>query len=314
MKNVDTLIHIGEVSGSYISLNPKVVWRVNPDGELRDTFGELRYVFEMEENFFFEKYVQKSENSKNLSYYTAWKEECDRIRGEIPELPFSNAWVARKSLPLIPDGSILLVGILNSLRNWNFFEPTTKITGYSNTGGFGIDGLASTLIGVSLADPKRLCFGVIGDLAFFYDMNSIGNRHVGNNLRLMIVNNGRGAEFRNYGHPCNVFGEDADPYMAAAGHYGNQSPELVKHYAEDLGFTYMSASSKEEFDKVYSQFLNPRVTSKSIVFEVFTDYQDEYRALEIISNIEKSAASEAKDAVKKILGEKGTKAIKKILG
>lgn len=316
LKNLDTLIHIGEVSGSYISLNPKVVWRVNPDGALRDTFGELRYVFEMDEEYFFDKYVQQADENMqqaNTGFYESWKQECDRIRAEISELPFSNAWIGKECLPRIPEGSVLLVGILNSLRNWNFFEPSTQLTEYSNTGGFGIDGLSSTLIGASLADPGRLCFGVIGDLAFFYDMNSIGNRHVGKNLRLMVVNNGRGTEFRNYGHPCNMFGEEADLYMAAAGHYGDQSPVLLKHYAEDLGFTYLSARSKDEFITACPQFVDPEIGDKPIVFEVFTDYCDESKALEIISNLEKSATGEVKDVVKKILGEKGTSAAKKIL-
>ena len=78
-------------------------------------------------------------------------------------------------------------------------------------------------------------------------MNSIGNRHVGANFRLLLVNNGKGTEFRNFNHPGAAFGEDADWFIAAAGHYGNKSPALVKHYAEDLGFEYLTASNKEEY-------------------------------------------------------------------
>lgn len=311
--SVDTLIHIGEVSGAYIQLNPQTVWRVSPDGQIRDTFGRLKYIFEMEEEHFFEQYISKTEEKMLINYYSSWKKECDSIREEIKELPFSNAWIAKECLPQIPNGSLLLLGILNSLRNWNFFEPNTFITGYSNTGGFGIDGLVSTLIGMSLVNEERLCFGVVGDLAFFYDMNSLGNRHIGKNIRLMIINNGRGIEFRNYGHPCNMFGEDADLYMAAAGHFGNQSSVLVRHYAEDLGFRYISASSKEEFVKVSVEFLNPKIGEKSIIFEVFTDYNDESKALEIIRNTKRSAQSDVKSAVKNILGERGVKIIKTII-
>jgi hypothetical protein len=35
------LIHIGEISGDYATLgalNPKEVWRISKDGEIRDTF------------------------------------------------------------------------------------------------------------------------------------------------------------------------------------------------------------------------------------------------------------------------------------
>ena len=55
----------------------------------------------------------------------------------------------------------------------------------------------------------------------------------------MLVNNGKGAEFRLYWHPAAAFKEDADAFMAAGGHFGNKSANLVKHYAEDLGFEYI---------------------------------------------------------------------------
>ena len=64
----------------------------------------------------------------------------------------------------------------------------------SNTGGFGIDGILSTLVGASLADKEKLFFAILGDLAFFYDMNVAGNRHVGNNIRILFINNGKGTE------------------------------------------------------------------------------------------------------------------------
>ena len=53
--SMDLLIHIGEVSGGYIGMRPQEVWRVNPDGALRDTYRKLTCVFEMEERAFFER-------------------------------------------------------------------------------------------------------------------------------------------------------------------------------------------------------------------------------------------------------------------
>lgn len=51
--NIDLLIHIGEISGGYITMCPKTVWRVNPDGELKDSYQRLTHVFEMPEQSFF---------------------------------------------------------------------------------------------------------------------------------------------------------------------------------------------------------------------------------------------------------------------
>ena len=164
----------------------------------------------------------------------------------------------------------------------------------------------SSLIGASLANPEKLYFGVLGDLAFFYDMNVMGNHHVGRNVRIMLVNNGRGTEFRNYNHMANMFGADADAYMAAAGHYGNKSKDLVKHYAEDLGFEYMSASSKDEFNSVYQRFVTADMTDKPMLFEVFTDSRDESDALLAISICLKTD--------KDVKHEKLVETAKKVLG
>ena len=77
----------------------------------------------------------------------------------------------------------------------NYFDLPQNIDVKSNVGGFGIDGACSTLLGQSLVNKDKKCFGLIGDLAFFYDMNILGNRHISNNLRFLLVNNSRGAEF-----------------------------------------------------------------------------------------------------------------------
>ena len=319
-RSLDTMIHIGQVSGASMGMHPKEVWRVNPDGEIRDTFHKLTCVFEMEEKDFFEAYVRSEENPVTTDincakreYYDSWKKECEEIIDKIPDLPFSNVWIAQQTSSRLPEGSTLHLGILNTLRSWNFFEIPESVCGYSNTGGFGIDGDISSLMGASLAQPQKLFFGVVGDLAFFYDMNVLGNRHFGKNVRLLLVNNGRGTEFRNYNHPAARFGEDADAYMAAAGHYGNQSPDLVKHYAQDLGFEYMSAKDKKTYLELLPRFLTPEITDRPMLFEVFTDSAEESRALELIYNIENDVKGVAKKIVKNVLGEKGTSTLKGLL-
>lgn len=185
-------------------------------------------------------------------------------------------------------------------------------------GGFGIDGGLSTLIGASLAESKKLFIGVFGDLAFFYDMNVVGNRHVGNNVRIMLINNGKGNEFRNYNHPCYFLGDEADEYIAAAGHYGNKSNKLVKDYAENLGYKYFSAKNKEEFLKVVDRFLTPEITDKPILLEVFTETDDESNALEMVLNaiIDPKAVikGKVKKVVKEVLSDSAVKAIKNAIG
>lgn len=174
------------------------------------------------------------------------------------------------------------------------------------------------MMGASFAHQDKLFFGVFGDLAFFYDMNVVGNRHVGNNVRIMLINNGKGNEFRNYRHPCAFLGEEADEYVAAAGHYGNKSHKLVKDYATDLGYEYLSASNKDEFLSVVDKFMTPDKNEYPILLEVFTDTDDESNALEMLCNIvvgSKYVAKKViKGAVKQVLGDTGIKVIKTALG
>lgn len=307
------LIHIGDMSGCAELMRQRSdqQWRVSEDGKTCDTFRKLTAVFEMPEEFFFNHYAAPHPEGKDSLAKACQKEYAD-VLAKVPELPFSNLWVAQQTTPKLPAGCALHLGILNTLRSWNFFNTPDTVTGFSNTGGFGIDGDVSSLIGSSLANPDKIYIGVVGDLAFFYDLNSMGNRHVGNNVRIMLINNGRGVEFRNPYHPCNAFGEDADPYMAAAGHYGNQSHELVKHYATDLGYEYMSADNKEEFNANIGGFLSPQIGSKPIIFEVFTQVEDEKNALRTVHHLVSDGKTVAKNIIKKVLPDSAVEALKKL--
>jgi 2-succinyl-5-enolpyruvyl-6-hydroxy-3-cyclohexene-1-carboxylate synthase len=144
-------------------------------------------------------------------------------------------------------------------------------------------------------------------------MNVLGNRHVGKNIRILLINNAVGSEFKLYLHPASKLGEDANKYIAAGGHYGNKSPLLVKHYSEDLGFEYITASNKEEFETVYRKFTNPDIGDKPIIFEVFTDEQDESNSLKMMNSIELSPENKRKETIKKIVGENTVHKISKII-
>ena len=301
LRKIDILIHIGEVSGDSYGrvLKASEVWRVSEDGQLRDSFGKLSKVFQMEEKSFFSYYTDDTKSSD--SYLNACLSEYRRAYELIPELPFSNIWIAQQIHDKLPAGCNFHMGILNSLRSWNFFTSQKNVDYNSNVGGFGIDGGISTLIGASLVNPNRLYLGVYGDLAVFYDMNVIGNRHVGSNVRIMLINNGRGNEFRNYGHLCSTFGEDADEYMAAAGHYGAQSRKLVRHYAEDLGYVYISAENKAQFLENSKYFLSDEQYDRPVIFEIFTECGSESESIRLMLNYMEDSTTGLKRKISKMI-------------
>ena len=308
------MIHIGEVSGDYSmdSVIADEVWRVSPDGCLRDRYKKLTKVFEMDEELFFSKYTS---NNGPCTDYLKKCIDCHNIAlSSLQELPFSNVWIAKQCSSMIPEDSTFHVGILNSLRCWNYFEVPKTVTTACNVGGFGIDGDVSTLIGASFVNREKLYFAVVGDLAFFYDLNVLGNRHVGNNVRIMLINNGRGTEFHNFDHPASKFGHEGDRFMAAAGHYGNKSTELIKHYAQDLGYEYICASDKDSFLNACSIFFSKDLREKPIIFEVFTDSDDESNALKQLRYTLSDSEGNLKKIARNVLGQSLTSKIGHIIG
>lgn len=314
--NLSLLIHIGEITGDYTinRIKTKEVWRVNEDGEIRDYFHRITCMFNMAEEYFFRHYISENHSMSGM-LLSECRAELHKVSSKIKELPFSNLWIAQHTAPKIPIGSQVHLGILNCLRSWNVFPFPEGVEASSNVGGFGIDGCLSTMIGSAMANKNKLFFGIFGDLSFFYDVNAVTTPDIGDNVRIMLINNGRGTEFRNPGHIAAEFGETADPYMAAAGHFGNKSIVLIKDLAHDLGFDYISASTKEEYLSLYERFIDPKLSDRPMIFEVFTDTADESQALSMIENTMTDRKFILKQRVKKtlktLIGEKAVTIIKK---
>lgn len=304
----DLMIHIGDVSSTIFD-NTQEIWRVAEDGALCDTFQRLKKIFQMSEIEFFTAY-SKNKTIKCLSNYENIKAQYDTLYNSIPELPFSNVYAAQKLAYSLPNNSVIHLGIRNSLRSWGYWQLNKTISSFSNTGGFGIDGGISSLIGASMINRNKLYFGVFGDLLFYYDMNSLGNRDISSNIRILIVNNGLGQEFKNYSFIGSTFGEETDLYIAAKGHYINGTKDTIRRYAESVGFEYLSASNKEEFITACKRFLIPTITEKPMLFELQVTSEDENKAHELITTL--SSKSKAMKKAQDLLQKPAMKEVKNL--
>ncbi len=305
----DILITIGGQTGDYSiygslkSIGNAEHWRIAEDGEYVDTYCYLTKIFECPDWFFFDK--MKRPCSVEHSYYEEWNKLNVGMNFDV-EIPFSNLYTAQQLYKLIPNNSIMNFAILNSLRCWSYFPLDSSIQGFANVAAFGIDGCNSMLIGESI-NTKELCFIVTGDLAFFYDMNSLGIRHIKNNVRVLLINNGGGGEFkimtRNWKQDVHV-----DAFISANGHNGS-----AKGWAENCGFQYLTASSKDDFNIVKNTFVNR--SDKPILLEVFTLEDDEVLAMNefIAANHIETAQKRVNKVLKNIIGETGIKVVKQIL-
>ena len=283
----DILIDMGSISGDYSAsrlFKDVITWRVSEDGKFHNRLNveKLRKVFECSEKFFFDSLVKAMPRARTKRYYKELLDELSNIK--TPVLPLSNTYISSMLAQKLPKNSLLHMSILNSLRNMDFFEVDKSVLTSCNVGGFGIDGALSTLMGQAAADKERIAFGLVGDLAFFYDMNALGIRHIGKNVRILMINNGRGVEFRLNKKLEGQWADDTDEYIAAEGHNGS-----AKAWAESQGFVYMTANTKEEFNRQIDEFCDEDVEhfNAPVLFEVFTKVSDEQQALDRIRDYNK---------------------------
>jgi 2-succinyl-5-enolpyruvyl-6-hydroxy-3-cyclohexene-1-carboxylate synthase len=306
----DVVITIGGQTGDYSIYGTLVGevgnaehWRVSEDGSLVDTYNRLTKIFECPFDLFFNRLSKDLANIKH-NYFERWT-ELNMAMNHNVDIAFTNLYAAEKLTPLIPEGSYINFAILNSLRTWSYFDLKPSVKGFSNVAAFGIDGCTSVLIGESM-NTDQLCFLITGDLAFFYDMNALGIRHIKNNVRILLDNNRGGGEFRVMTKNWKTK-PDVAPFISAEGHNG-----CAKGWAENCGFEYLSASNKEEFDSLLEKFISPN--EKSILLEMFTRPEDEPIAITsfLSANRIVNSSSIIKDMAKKVLGEKSIQLVKNI--
>ena len=305
----DIFITIGGQTGDYPlykmlsspALKSVEHWRVSNDGEIIDTYDKLTSVFQISEQTFFSRMMGTAVCEH--SYFLKWKDAVDEKRRDMA-LPLSNGLIAQYMCSRIPKNSTIQFSILNSLRIWNLFNIDPSVACYSNVGAFGIDGGMSTLIGQSIV-TDNLCYMIVGDLAFYYDMNAIAIRHIRNNLRIILINNNGGMEFKYAGQDYS----NVNRFIAAGGHFHN-----ARGWSESCGFSYYGISKEQDFTDSAHVLFEP--SEKPILFEIFVSEDDEAQAygklIETNSKktFEKNIKKSFKSVVRGMLGDQVVEKIK----
>lgn len=229
-------------------------WSVSPDGKIKDFYFRLTSVIEMDQNTFFDWFsANAGESINNGVYFNAWKElEEKTIEPEIQQ--FNSNYVQSVFLPKIPENSLLHLGVGQSFIECRkyFIKPTVEV--FCNMGTNGIDGCTSTFMGQCVVSKEKLCFLIVGDLSFFYDMNSIWNKQLNSNMRILLVNNNGSGLLKNNN-------------LKAITSVHNTS---AKGWVQSTGFQYMEAHTKDEFLKKIEIFVSNTANS-AMFFEVFCE-------------------------------------------
>lgn len=217
-------------------------WFVSECGEVRDPYWSLSDIFEVNPLVFFESVVvDTSYKELEHTYYNSWMDLYKTTERKIEK--FSSFQIASVIAEKMPNRGILHTAVLNSTRAMQFSDYYNKdIKCYCNLGALGIDGCVATFVGEAVT-TKNHAYLLIGDLSFFYGMNGISIRDLTNNIRIILLNNGGGEEFKikmNY--------SDIENYVCASKH------RKAKGWAMDCGFQYYYADNIDTVRYVLDEF------------------------------------------------------------
>lgn len=230
-------------------------WSVMPDGKVKDFYFHCTSVIESTQKQFFRWFANRAGDiSNDRIYFNKWKECVDK--SSAPHVDKFNAhYIQGKFLPLIPAQSILHLGVGQSFYDCRRHKIDSSVSVYCNMGTNGIDGCTSTFLGQCVVAPQdKLCFLLVGDLSFFYDMNSIWNKPLTNNIRILMVNNNGSGLLRSHN-------------LRAVTSVHNT---VAEGWVKSTGFEYMCAHSQKEFDMLLPYFISNK-SQKALFFEVFCD-------------------------------------------
>ena len=152
-------------------------------------------------------------NSKDiLSTLLKLDLEIESIKSNIFSDRFSEVEVMKRITEELPENSQIFIGNSLPIRDFDFFigNSNKKFNIFTNRGASGIDGLISTAAGICTSNRKPT-YLVLGDLSFYYDMNSLLLLKKFNiPLKIIIINNNGGRIFEylpisNYRNVFNKF-------------------------------------------------------------------------------------------------------------
>lgn len=177
---------------------------INQFGDMFDTSRKSKVIKIEEEEFLLSfidsDYIIKDKSSKILNQIKLLDEEIENIKSSVilNRKKLNEPAILIDILNSIPPDSNLMIGNSVPIRDLDFFSSSIRknINVFQNRGASGIDGIISTALGIS-ATSKNPTYLVIGDLSFYYDVNSLMIAKKYNiPLITILINNNGGAIFR----------------------------------------------------------------------------------------------------------------------
>jgi len=266
---------------------PQQHWHISASTAHTDTFQALTDVLAVDEKYLF-GLLSKQKNKQKSSYSKELKSIFDKANKALlsycKKAPFSDLKVIKTIWQDIPKNSDVHLGNSSPIRYANLFEPSYKygINYFCNRGVSGIDGITSTASGAAFSS-KRLTTLITGDLAFFYDSNSLWNKYISSNLKIIVINNGGGGIFR-------LIDSKDSPLLEK--YFEAKHSMKVEGIVKAHNIPYYSATNEKELKQNLTELYKGH-KGKPAILEVFTPnelnaevWAGYFKSLKNVGNVE----------------------------
>jgi 2-succinyl-5-enolpyruvyl-6-hydroxy-3-cyclohexene-1-carboxylate synthase len=245
----------------------KETWVVNETGEVTDTFMNLTHVVQGDGEAV-ANHIRFMLVMEPHPFVKQWDELLERVRHHAENYePAYSQMAAVKYFESQVGDAIVHYANSSAIRLANSFVRSHLV--FCNRGVNGIEGSLSTAAGYSVASDNRV-FCVIGDLSFFYDQNALWNQNLRSNLRILLLNNGRGGIFNMLKglEQCPV----RDEFVAAEHH------TTAEGICRQNDVVYLSATDMPQMRSGIDTLLFVE-SDRPVLLEVFTNADDDERVL-----------------------------------
>ncbi|MGB5926845.1 MAG: thiamine pyrophosphate-binding protein, partial [Cyclobacteriaceae bacterium] len=134
---------------------------------------------------------------------------------------------------------------------------------YANRGTSGIDGCTGTAVGCALQTKNPVVL-LTGDMAFFYDRNSLWHEYLPPNLKVVVLNNHGGGIFRL------INGPSAQPELET--YFETRQPLKAESTAAEFGMDYYFCRDMSRLYTATSLFTEPSDRAAILEVETGTEY------------------------------------------
>ena len=267
----DFIIHVGDTVVSkrlrhfLRSATDAQTWRISQSGDVEDTFQNLRGIIVGDPESVLQSLSHKISHRKltSMDYRRQWlaalKEAA--LRAENHQPAYSQAAAVKYFEAHFTEGVVHYANS-SAIRLANIYARHHV---WCNRGVNGIEGSLSTAAGFSVVTDEQV-FCVIGDLSFFYDQNALWNQNLRGNLRILLLNNGRGGIFNRL--PGLDQSPACDRFVAAC---HNTTAEGICH---ECNIEYLRAETMEQMHEGIDTLYNIK-TNRPVLVEVLTDTLDD---------------------------------------